>query len=170
VNARAPIALAVLLVAVLVAGSFSFATAWAMSSALVALFPPEALGPSASEAVFDGSRTPQQIAWLAVVAAPLYETLLAQAVPLEIAQRLRLPWAWGIGASAAVFGLAHWLGGGVGHGLVTLFMGAVFAAMYAAFRGALDVPGFGRGGPFAGYAAAAGTHAVHNALALAIVH
>jgi membrane protease YdiL (CAAX protease family) len=110
------------------------------------------------------------MAWLAVVAAPLYETLLAQAVPLEITHRMKLPWAWGIAGSALVFGLAHWLGGGVGHGVVTLFIGAVFAAMYAAFRGAVSVPGFGRGGLVAAYGVAAGTHAVHNGLALWLVH
>jgi len=161
---------AVLMAAVLAAGGASFAIAFGLSSALVALFPPEALGPSASAGVFESQRSALQIALLAVLAAPLYETLLAQALPLEIARRLHLPWAWGIAASAAVFGLAHWLGGGVGHGAVTLVMGAGFAAMYAAFGGALDVPGFGRGGALTGYAAAAGTHAVHNALALAVVH
>ena len=111
--------------------------------------------------MFDGSRNPWQIALIAVAWAPLYETLLAQAAPLEMTRWLRAPMLMGIALSALLFGAAHWIGGGIGHGVVTLFIGAVFAAMYAAFR---------REGPAVAYGVAAGTHAVHNSLALLLVH
>ncbi|HEU4460366.1 MAG TPA: hypothetical protein VFR90_14695 [Methylibium sp.] len=143
------------------AGGFSFALAWGLSWSVERLFPPELLGPSAAEGVFDGSRAPAQVAWLALVAAPLYETLFAPGAPMEIAHRLRLPLAWGLVAGAAVFGLAHAIGGGPGHGFVMLAVGLVFAGVYAAYRSA---------GMLVAYFAAAGAHLVHNALSLALVH
>lgn len=147
--------------AALAAGGFSFSVAYALAFSLQRLFPPEALGPSAAAGVFEGGRSALQIALIAVVAAPLYETVFAQALPLEMTKWLRAPWLVGIGLSATLFGAAHWIGGGIGHGVVTLFMGAVFASMYVAFR---------RDGPLMAYAVAAGTHAVHNGLALLIAH
>jgi len=149
------------LAAAVAAGCCSFALAYALSLGIERLFPPEVLGPSAAEGVFDGSRSPSQIAWLAVVFAPLYETLLAQTAPMEFARWLRWPALAGVLASAAVFGLAHWLGGGIGHGVVSFAMGLVFASAYLAFRD---------GGALLPSAVAAGAHGVNNALALWLVH
>jgi hypothetical protein len=147
--------------AALAAGGFSFGGAWLLSTGLQRLFPPEALGPSAAAGVFDGSKPQWYVVWLAAIAGPLYETLLAQAAPLEMTRLLKAPWAIGIALSAVLFGAAHWIGGGIGHAVVTLFMGTVFAAMYVAFRR--------DGWPYA-YGVAAGTHAVHNTLSLLLVH
>lgn len=149
------------LAAAVAAGCVSFALAYGLSLGIERLFPPEVLGPSAAEGVFDGSRSATQIAWLAVVFAPMYETLLAQSAPLEFARWLRWPAVWGVVASAAVFGLAHWLGGGIGHGVVSFAMGLVFASVYLAFR---------RDGPFLPWAVAAGAHGINNGLALWLVH
>jgi Type II CAAX prenyl endopeptidase Rce1-like len=147
--------------AALAAGGFSFCGAWVLSTGLQRLFPPEALGPSAAAGVFDGSKPQWVVVWLAAIAGPLYETLLAQAAPLEMTRFLKAPWSIGIALSAVLFGAAHWIGGGIGHAVVTLFMGTVFAAMYIAFR---------HDGPIAAYGVAALTHATHNTIAVLLVH
>ena len=97
---------------------------------------------------------------LGVLLLPAWETLIGQCIPVELLRRLRVaPWACVI-TSGACFGAAHWLGGGLGHGLSTFASGTVFALAYWLCRSA----GFWHAST-AAYAA----HAMHNFLAWFVV-
>ena len=90
-----------------------------------------------------------------VLLMPAWETLIGQSLSVELLRRLRVtPWACVV-ASGAFFGAAHWLGGGLGHGLSTFASGTVFALAYWLCR-----PASFWHASTAAYAA----HAMHNLL------
>jgi hypothetical protein len=119
---------------------------------LMALVPPELLGKSAAAHL--GQMRPGWIVIMTVVYAPLVETLLAQLLPIEIARRLGAGPLLCILPSAFLFGLGHFLNGGLAHGTTTFFGGLVLACAYVALRRAGSGPAF---------VAAATTHAFMNA-------
>jgi hypothetical protein len=86
---------------------------------------------------------------------PAFETLLGQCLPIETLRRLRAPALACVMTSATLFGAAHWVNGGLGHGLTTLVAGSLFALAYWLCRPA---------GLRAAATAAYGAHAAHNFL------
>lgn len=124
----------------------------------MALVPPELWGNSAGAELEQLS--PARMIFLAVVFAPLLETLLGQCLPIELARRLGAGPALCMLPSALLFGLGHYLNGGLAHGTTTFVGGLVFAGAYVALRT--------RGiGPAC--MAAAATHALQNGVIVSLM-
>jgi membrane protease YdiL (CAAX protease family) len=99
------------------------------------------------------------IACVGAVWAPVFETVVAQWLPIELLRRIGAPSVVCLLASAALFSGGHMLGGGgVLQGAVTFVFGLVLAAVYLHFRAK---------GPGAAFAAAWACHCVNNSLAIA---
>ncbi|QBB71233.1 CPBP family intramembrane metalloprotease [Pseudolysobacter antarcticus] len=96
----------------------------------------------------------------AVIFAPLFETILGQVIPIEIARRFGINRWVCVLISAAVFGGGHYLNGGLLHGLVTFFTGIMLAALYLMLR---------RNSPASSYVGVVTAHAVHNAILLYVL-
>lgn len=94
-----------------------------------------------------------------VIFAPLFETLVGQALPIELAKKFTDSKAIMIAVSGAVFGVGHYVNGGVVHGLSALLHGSLFAYSFVVAR---------KSGFRYSFASAALTHAVHNAIVLSI--
>jgi len=92
---------------------------------------------------------------LGVFLFPAWETLLGQCLPIEPLRRLRAPSLACVMASATLFGGAHWVNGGLGHGLTTFVAGSLFALAYWLCRPA---------GFWVAATAAYSAHAAHNFL------
>jgi len=92
---------------------------------------------------------------LGVLLAPALETLLGQCLPIEALRRLRARPLACVLASATLFGGAHWVNGGLGHGLTTFAAGSLFALGYGLCRPA---------GLRHAFASAYVAHAAHNFL------
>lgn len=122
------------------------------------LLPPEQWGNSAASSL-DGLG-PGRIFVLAVLFAPVVETLLGQVLPVELAQRLGAAPLACVLLSGVVFGCGHLVNGGLVHALTASFSGAVFACAYVALRWLGIGPAF---------LAAATAHAVQNGAILYIV-
>lgn len=102
---------------------------------------------------------PVSVLLLAIVWAPLWETLIAQLIPLELLARC--DWRLRVLVSALLFSGGHVLSGaGMGQALSTLVGGAAWALLYLAFR---------QRGRSAAFAAAAAGHAANNLIVLAVV-
>ncbi|MES2073912.1 MAG: CPBP family intramembrane glutamic endopeptidase [Pseudomonadota bacterium] len=124
-----------------------------MIISLLKLLPPELMGQSAAKAVFDANPNPFALFFSIVIFAPLFETLLAQLAPIEIARKLGARKVICVILSAFLFGLGHFLNGGLGHGLTTFCAGLVFAALYVNMRDE---------GPAASYWVTCIAHATNN--------
>lgn len=96
----------------------------------------------------------------AVIWAPLWETLMAQLIPISLLTSLKARPSIAIVSSATLFSAGHIAyGGGIGQGLVTLAAGLLFASLFAANAR----PGIGRASLFT-----AAAHAANNALLILI--
>ena len=119
-----------------------------------ALFSPQQLGDSASESLKGASTA--TIFWMAVVWAPLFETLIGQWLPLEVLRRYRVRAGFGLLISAALFSLFHIMGGsGILHACMTFIGGGILSASYLTARSMGLVPA---------YVAVATAHACVNGL------
>lgn len=99
------------------------------------------------------------IAFMGAVWAPVFETAVAQWLPIELLRRFAAPSMVSFFASAALFSAGHMLGGGGAlQGTITFVFGAVLAAVYLHFR---------KQGPGRAFAAAWACHCVNNCLAIA---
>jgi len=120
--------------------------------------PPEQWGHSAAAGL--GRFGPAWIFLIAVVYAPVVETLLAQVLPMELAHRLGAPSSACVLLSGLVFACGHYLNGGLAHGMTTFFGGMILACAYVAMRWAGVGPAV----------LAAGTaHAVQNGTVLFVL-
>ena len=124
-------------------------------SVMVLLLPKEIFGPSAARSL--SSQSAVVVFFLAVLFVPLYETLIAQLIPLELSRLARLNDLGCILIGGAVFGLGHYLNGGVLHGISALLAGSLFSLSYMILRPWGYLPAF-----WASYVA----HAAHNGLML----
>jgi hypothetical protein len=97
---------------------------------------------------------------VAVLFAPAFETFVGQAVPIEVARRFCANRFVCVILGGAVFGLGHFLNGGLVHGISTFFGGIVFSFGYVTLRWA---------GVFPAFIAASTAHAVQNATLLFII-
>ena len=142
---------AVVSIATLIAGLF-------MQYFLHLMLPESWWGISAATEAFN--QPAAVVFFFAVVFAPLYETILAQLLPIEIVRRFAIN-RWGcVFISATVFGVGHYLNGGLLHGLVTFTVGILFAILYMLLRSN------GAASSFVGVATA---HALHNAILLYVL-
>jgi membrane protease YdiL (CAAX protease family) len=99
--------------------------------------------------------------FVAVIFSPLFETLLGQVLPIELARRLGLGATACVLISACSFSLGHVAtGAGPGHALGTFIGGLVFASCYAWVRTA---------GWCSSYVATATAHATSNFLLIYLV-
>jgi len=101
--------------------------------------------------------------WLfvySVIIIPAFETLTGQLVFIEILRWLRAPAMLSIVSSAAVFGVGHYVNGGIGHGTTSFLSGLVFSYAYLSFRN----QSVGRS-----FLCAWSSHALHNFLLLYVV-
>jgi membrane protease YdiL (CAAX protease family) len=141
-----------------VSGAACTVTGILLIFALIAWLPPEQRGASAGS--FLGGLSPARMFVVAVLWIPLWETLIAQLLPLEAGRRIGLPnWAC-ILVVAGLFGLGHYFNGGLAHGICSASAGAIFSCAYLHLR-----PYGRRAACLASYLA----HALNNWLALYIV-
>ncbi len=140
------------------AGLAGLLCAFVVGKAVLYFMPPELWGNSAAAGL-------GRLGWgwaffLAVVFAPLFETAVGQVLPMELVRRLGARPGFGILLSGLVFGVGHYLNGGLAHGVTTFVGGLVFACAYAALRPTGIGPAF---------VAAATAHAVQNGLVLSLI-
>ncbi|GGC63416.1 CPBP family intramembrane glutamic endopeptidase [Undibacterium terreum] len=123
---------------------------------LLMLLPANLLGESAAAGILTKSEAPFSTSILfinLVVLMPLFETTLAQSLPIELARKLGASKNICIFLSAFIFGLGHFLNGGLGHGLLTFCAGLILAYFYLKVR---------EDGPGASYWVTAIAHATNN--------
>ncbi|MEV4781282.1 type II CAAX prenyl endopeptidase Rce1 family protein [Burkholderia sp. LMU1-1-1.1] len=116
-------------------------------------FPLDVLGSSAAEGLI--GKPGWYIFLAAVVLAPLFETVVGQILPIELARRGGASGQVCIFISAALFSLGHLYNGGIANAVATFIGGGVFAYAYVSVR---------ERGVGASYMAAFSAHASHNAL------
>ncbi|MBD8529602.1 CPBP family intramembrane metalloprotease [Massilia sp. CFBP 13647] len=127
-----------------------------LSALLFALMDLANIGGLAGTGIFEGG-------WIftffaAVIWAPLWETLIAQLVPISLFMRFGARPSIAVLGSAVLFSAGHVAyGGGIGQGLVTFVAGLLMASLFAANAR----PGPGRAFLFTGTA-----HAANNALVI----
>ncbi len=126
--------------------------------ALHLMLPVESWGPSAASSL--GKLSDVGLFFVAVLLIPPVETLLAQLIPMEVLRRLGGGAGVCVVASALLFGIGHFLNGGLAHGLATFTTGLVFASGYVCWRPAGVLPAF---------VAANTTHATHNFVLLFVL-
>lgn len=102
-----------------------------------------------------GELSPWSFLLLGVFLLPAWETFLGQCLPIELLRKLRAPPQACVMASALLFGAAHWVNGGLGHGLTTFITGSLLATAYYLCRPA---------GLCVAATAAYSAHAAHNFL------
>lgn len=129
-----------------------------LALAAMALLTPQQLGGSAA-ASLEGAGTSMMF-WMAVVWAPLFETVLGHWLPIELLRRFKVPAMVCMLASASLFSFGHVMNGaGILHGSMTFIAGCTFAASYLIARSM---------GPGPAYVAAATAHASSNGLLLCL--
>lgn len=141
-----------------VLGLFNTAFTLAVVAGVQHVLPVNQWGKSAAAHLFHMG--PISIFFLAVVFTPLFETLIGQLMPIECARRLRATKVVCIILGGAVFGLGHYLNGGILHGIASFFAGTVFSFGYVMQRSAGLGPAF---------IVSATAHAVHNATLLFVL-
>ncbi|OYT92306.1 MAG: hypothetical protein CFE43_09495 [Burkholderiales bacterium PBB3] len=122
------------------------------------VLPREDWGASAGSGL--GALSAGLLFFVAILWVPVFETLLGQVVPVEVANRFGGSALVCIIISAAVFGLGHYVNGGLAHGVASLSTGLVFAGSYLLARPS---------GIFPAFVAAFTTHAAHNFMLLFVV-
>lgn len=125
---------------------------------LITFVSEEYRGKSAAAGLVDAH--PAYVLFIAIMFAPLWETIPGQVVPIELLRSLRAHWSICVLASGTVFGVGHFLNGGLAHGVETFLMGLVIGYGYVAARP------YGLGPAFI---TAATAHACHNATLLLVV-
>ncbi len=115
-------------------------------------------GTSAAVSVVQTS--PVTLFFLAVLFIPIYETLLAQVLPIEIIRRIGGNRLICIALSALLFGGGHYVNGGLVHGVMTFVGGAVLGFAYTLARSQGFWPAF---------VTASIAHGIHNFVLLFVV-
>jgi hypothetical protein len=103
---------------------------------------------------------PEAFALLAIIVAPVTETLVLQAFPIFISRKLGGSFVTQTAVGTIVFALAH-----LGEGIATTISAGVVGGFYFSFAYAL----WRRRGRWPAFLATAGAHAVHNAIAVALM-
>ena len=136
-------------------GCGQFALAMLLCGVVKLTVPAGMQGANAGAAIFAGA--PATVVMMAVLFVPLFETVVGQCLPLEPMRWLGFDRRVMVAIDGALWGLGHYLNGGLAHGLVAASSGALLAYVYLRYRS------HGLGAAFAITALA---HAVNNALVL----
>lgn len=139
-------------------GPIGILCSFVVSNVVLHLLPPEQWGNSGAAHL--DRLDPAMFFFLALVFAPVIETVLGQVLPMEAARRLGAGPAAQILLSGLVWGCGHYASGGLVHGITAVFGGLVFACGYAALRPAGIRPA---------YVAAASAHATQNGIIWALM-
>lgn len=123
----------------------------------VALLPAGMRGPSAAAALLNSQIGAFSIVFLACIVFPIYETVLAQFIPFELLRKLKVRPGLCVALCSVLFGLGHFVNGGLGHGMAAVASGAIFALAYAYER---------QSGARAAFAVTALAHIVNNSLTM----
>jgi membrane protease YdiL (CAAX protease family) len=117
------------------------------------------IGPLAGDALFR-SRSVATVILVAVVWAPVFETVVAQLVPITFIRLFSKSDGLAVSCSALIFGVGHVLsGGGLMQGVFTATVGLVFASVFVA-----NV----KSGVFRASVLTAWVHGVHNGILIAV--
>ena len=139
-------------------GAFVATSLLLLSALLFALIGSANMGALAGAKIFDSGWIATSVA--AIIWAPIWETLIAQFIPVSLLMHLRVRLEIAVLISATVFAAGHVAyGGGIGQGIVTFSAGLLFATLFAANAR----HGLGRASLFTGTA-----HATNNALLIAV--
>lgn len=141
-------------------GCTNFVLQWLLNYVLTLVIPASLAGKSAPENFFDSGPGLISVIFFVLIFAPLYETLIAQLLPVEILRKCKLPPLMIGFVSAAIFGGGHYLNGNLQHGISTFFAGAVFACLYLRTRSQ---------GVKSSYVVTALAHFANNATALLLM-
>lgn len=102
------------------------------ASVLMSLLPREIAGKSAAD--FISAMSGAAVLLWGVFLIPLWETFIAQLLPLELARKIGFNDTACILVGTLLFGAGHYLNGGLGHGLCALISGALFSTGYMTMR------------------------------------
>ncbi|RFP14563.1 MULTISPECIES: type II CAAX prenyl endopeptidase Rce1 family protein [unclassified Duganella] len=113
-------------------GGVSFACSMLVLLALKVFLPLAQWGANSGAGALNASLGMQIM--VALVWAPLFETLLGQLLPQEVLRRFSVKPVFCIATGSVMWALGHYLNGGIAHGLVALFAGAMFSFIYLRYR------------------------------------
>lgn len=125
---------------------------------LLAFIPEEYRGKSAASGLLNAPAF--FVLFVAMVFAPVWETIPGQILPIEIARRLGARWWLCVITSVFVFGIGYFMNGGPAHGAATFVLGLFLAYGYTAAR----TYGF-----WPAVITTVAAHAFHNAVLLLVV-
>jgi Type II CAAX prenyl endopeptidase Rce1-like len=124
-----------LIVYSMVAGVCSSAFAVLLAGFLWVALPHGWFGGSAAAALLQDGTSTFWVVAVGVFLIPLIETLLVQALVIETVRRVFVQARLApVLVSATLFGLGHYVGGGLAHGIVTFFGGMLLATTYVLVR------------------------------------
>ena len=133
---------------------------FAILAAAKALLPPQYWGVHTGLARFQREMSLPLLLFWVVIYSPILETFLGQLLPLEILRRLHVGQPVSIFIGSILWGIVHYLSGGLLHAIVALGSGAMFSLVYLRYREPGVAPA---------YATTALARAVNNALLLVAV-
>ncbi|MFZ6659119.1 hypothetical protein [Undibacterium sp. TJN19] len=115
-------------------GTLIFLLGMLESYAIIHFLPPSLLGKLASAKYFNSKPSVLSIILFAICLVPIFETFLAQQFVIELSKKLgATPFFCGV-FSASVFGLGHYINGGLAHGITALLSGLLLAYVYLLYR------------------------------------
>ncbi len=138
-------------------GAISFVAIILTMCAVKFLLPVELRGLHAGREVFNFGLAMQ--IFMCVVSGPILETIMVQLPLVEILRRFSVRPIACIGIGSAIWGLGHYLNGGIAHGVSALTGGAMFTFVYLRYRA---------GGVGPAFWMTVCAHASNNALALTV--
>ena len=98
------------------------------------LLPPEYWGAHTGLAKFKREMSLPLLVFWVVIYSPILETFLGQLLPLEILKRLGAGRQLSIFLGAILWGIVHFISGGLLHAIVALGSGAMFSFVYLRYR------------------------------------
>lgn len=107
---------------------------FAILAAAKALLPPQYWGAHTGLARFQREMSLPLLLFWVVIYSPILETFLGQLLPLEILRRFRVSQPVSIFIGAILWGIVHYLSGGLLHAIVALGSGAMFSLVYLRYR------------------------------------
>ena len=98
------------------------------------LLPPEYWGAHTGLAKFKREVSLPMLVFWVVIYSPILETFLGQFLPLEILRRFGISRQLSIFIGAVLWGIVHFISGGLLHAIVALGSGAMFSFVYLRYR------------------------------------
>ena len=107
---------------------------FAILAAAKALLPPQYWGAHTGLARFQREMSLPLLLFWVVIYSPILETFLGQLLPLEILRRFGVKQPLSIFIGSILWGIVHYLSGGLLHAIVALGSGAMFSLVYLRYR------------------------------------